>query len=88
MNYYNLPANLAKRAEFKAKLEVLFDEYDVVAGVHIQDGNPFVKFMSPDFNFTNHQMWKPVNTCKYGNPSDKPDPNCSLFYKCTEHPKD
>jgi hypothetical protein len=47
-----------------------------------------VLFYSPDFALTNHQMWKPENTCKYGNPSDKPDEDCSLFYQCKEHPKD
>ena len=79
---------MTTRDEFKEILETLLDQYDVSVKVHIQDGHPLVVFFSPDFVLSNHQLYNPTLTCKFGNPSDKPDENCELFNNCSEHPKE
>ena len=76
-----------KREEFKQKLEQLLDEYDVFARVHSHYEHPVVLFSAPDFSITNHQLFKPNNTCMFGNSLDFADKDCALFNHCKEHQK-
>ena len=76
-----------KREEFKQKLEQLCDEYDVVPRVTIYYEQPLVDFISPNFSMTNHQLWKPNNTCMFGNSLDFGNKDCALFNHCKEHQK-